>query len=50
MIPNSLILIVLILVVVLFFWGTYKTLKTGDRRYAFALLPFIVLLFVMFFI
>ena len=47
---NIVILILFILIVGLFFWGTYKTVKTGDRRYAFALLPFIVLLFVMFFI
>jgi len=46
---NMLILVLFILIIVLFFWGTYKTVKTGDRRYAFALLPFIVLLFVMFF-
>lgn len=47
---NLVILLIILSVIVLFFWGTYKTLKTGDRRYAFALLPFIVVLFVMFFI
>jgi len=46
---NIVILVLFILIIVLFFWGTYKTVTTGDRRYSFALLPFIVLLFVMFF-
>jgi len=46
---NIVVLVLFLLIIVLFFWGTYKSVSTGDRRYAFALLPFIVLLFVMFF-
>ena len=40
----------LLIIVGLFFWGIYKAVKTQKLVYAFALLPFTVLLFVMFFI
>jgi len=34
----------------LFFWGIYKAVKTQKTIYTVALLPFVLLLFVMFFI
>ncbi len=40
----------LIAVVALFFWGIYKAVKTQKLVYALALLPFVALLFGMFFI
>ena len=40
----------LFLVVGLFFWGIYKAVKTQKLVYALALLPFTILLFMMFFI
>ncbi len=40
----------LLFVIVLFFWGVYKAVKTQKLIYALALLPFVVLLFWMFFI
>jgi len=40
----------LLLVVGLFFWGIYKAVKTQKLVYALALLPFTILLFMMFFI
>jgi len=40
----------LLAVIGLFFWGIYKAVKTQNKQYAWALLPFVLLLFVMFFI
>ncbi len=40
----------LIVIVILFFWGVYKAVKTQKLIYALALLPFTALLFWMFFI
>ena len=40
----------LIVIVLLFFWGVYKAVKTQRLVYTLALLPFTVLLFWMFFI
>jgi len=40
----------LIIVITLFFWGVYKAVKTQKLIYTLAFLPFIVLLFWMFFI
>jgi hypothetical protein len=40
----------LIVIIVLFFWGIYKAVKTQKLVYTLALLPFTVLLFWMFFI
>ena len=40
----------LLLVVGLFFWGIYKAVKTQKLVYALALLPFTILLLMMFFI
>ena len=34
----------------LFFWSIYKTLKTKQNKYAWGMLPFIVSLFVLFFV
>jgi len=39
-----------IVVIVLFFWGIYKAIKTQKTVYALAMLPFILLLVGMFFI
>ena len=36
--------------IVLFFWGIYKAVRTQKLVYALALLPFVILLFGMFFI
>jgi len=36
-------------VIVLFFWGIYKAVRTQKLIYALALLPFTILLFWMFF-
>ncbi len=49
-IPPSVALGGLMFVIGLFFWGIYKAVKTQDKKYALALLPFVLLLFVMFFI
>ena len=38
------------LIIVLFFWGIYKAIKTQKLIYAWALAPFAALLFWMFFI
>ena len=38
-----------IIVVILFFWGIYKAVKTQELIYALALLPFMFLLTWMFF-
>ena len=40
----------LIIIIGLFFWGIYKAVKTQKKIYAAALLPFVLLLLVMFFI
>jgi len=47
--PSSLVLGGLLAVIILFFWGIYKAVKTQNKHYAWALLPFVVLLFVLFF-
>ncbi len=49
-IPASVALSGLIITIGLFFWGIYKAVKTQKTIYAVALLPFVLLLFVMFFI
>jgi len=49
MVPSSVILGGFIAAIVLFFWGIYKAVKTQNKQYAWALLPFVVLLFVLFF-
>ena len=40
----------LIVIIALFFWGVYKAVKTQKLVYTLALLPFVGLLFWMFFI
>lgn len=40
----------LIVIIILFFWGVYKAVKTQKLVYMLALLPFTALLFWMFFI
>jgi len=49
-IPPYVALSVFIIVVVLFFWGVYKAVQTNKTIYALAMLPFVILLFWMFFI
>jgi hypothetical protein len=49
-VPPSVALGGLLAIVGLFFWGIYKAVKTQDKKYAWALLPFVLLLFIMFFI
>jgi len=39
-----------IIILSLFFWGIHKAIKTQKTVYTLAMLPFVVLLFVMFFI
>jgi hypothetical protein len=43
-------LLLFIVTVGLFFWGVYKAVKTQKNIYAWALLPFILLMLGMFFI
>jgi len=40
----------MLVIVGLFFWGIYKAVKTQRTIYTIALLPFVILLFWMFFI
>jgi hypothetical protein len=47
-VPSSVILGGALASIGLFFWGIYKAVKTQDKKYAWALLPFILLLFVLF--
>jgi len=49
-IPPYAALIGLIIIIGFFFWGIYKAVKTQKKIYAVALLPFALLLLVMFFI
>jgi len=46
-IPNSLLLLLFLLTVTLFFWGIYKALKTQKSLYALAMLPFLLLIAAM---
>jgi hypothetical protein len=49
-IPPSAALFAFVAVVGLFFWGIYKAVKTQKTIYTLALLPFVILIFWMFFI
>ncbi len=49
-IPPYIVLSGFIIIVGLFFWGVYKAVKTQKTIYALAMLPFALLLIVMFFI
>ena len=48
--PAYAIISAVIVVIVLFFWGVFKAVQTQRLIYTLALLPFIALLFWMFFI
>jgi len=48
-IPPFLALILFIVIIGLFFWGVYKTVKTQKKIYLFAMFPFVLLLSVMFY-
>ncbi len=48
-ISSNLILAASLAVIILFFWGIYKAVRTQKLVYALALLPFVILLFGMFF-
>jgi hypothetical protein len=47
---NILIISYFILSVVLFFWAIHKAIKTQKNMYALGMLPFVLFLFVIFFI
>jgi len=49
-IPAYAALSALLIIIGLFFWGIYKAVKTQNKIYAIALLPFVILLAWMFFI
>jgi len=49
-IPAPAMLGILAFVIITFFWGIYKAVKTQKLIYAWALAPFVALLFWMFFI
>jgi len=49
-IPAYVMLVAFLVVIVLFFWGIYKAIKTQKRIYTLALLPFVGLIAWMFFI
>jgi hypothetical protein len=49
-IPAYAIVALFLVVIVLFFWGIYKAMKTQKRVYTLALLPFVGLIAWMFFI
>ena len=49
-IPAYAIVALFSVVIVLFFWGIYKAMKTQKRVYTLALLPFVGLIAWMFFI
>jgi hypothetical protein len=45
---NTIFLVMLVGSILLFFWGIYKALKTAQNKYAWAMLPFFVLMGFMF--
>ena len=47
---NSVVLILFIISVILFFWGVHKAAKTQKKIYLLAFTPFILLIIGMFFI
>jgi hypothetical protein len=49
-ISPTLALVLFLLVLLLFFWGVYKAVKTQKTLYTLAMLPFVLLLVLMFFI
>jgi len=48
-IPSSVIVGGALLSIVLFFWGIYKAVRTQNKHYAWALMPFMLLLAFLFF-
>ncbi|MBA1420710.1 MAG: hypothetical protein FAF03_07635 [Epsilonproteobacteria bacterium] len=46
--PNSLFLILILVSIILFFWGIVKAIKTQKNKYAWAMLPFFIMMGVMF--
>jgi len=48
--PSTLLVGGAVATIFLFFWGIYKAVRTQDIKYAWALLPFILLLTFMFFL
>ncbi len=48
MISNGMLLLIFLITIVLFFWGTYKALKTQKSLYMLAMLPFLVMITIMF--
>jgi len=45
---NIIFLVILVVSILLFFWGIYKALKTQHNKYAWAMLPFFILMSFMF--
>ena len=41
-------LLIFIVTIILFFWGTYKALKSQKSLYMLAMLPFLLMITVMF--
>ncbi len=48
MISNGMLLLIFLITIVLFFWGAYKALKTQKSLYMLAMLPFLVMITIMF--
>jgi len=42
--PNSLFIVILIVSIILFFWGIVKSVKTQKNIYALAMLPFFLIM------
>jgi len=49
-IPASVLVGGALLSIVLFFWGIYKAVRTQNKHYAWALLPFMLLIAFLFFL
>jgi len=49
-IPSSVLVGGALLSIVLFFWGIYKAVRTQNKQYAWALLPFMLLITFLFFL
>lgn len=47
---NGTLLIIFLVATLLFFWGSFKALKTQKKRYLLAMIPMGVLIVAMFFI
>ena len=48
MISNGMLLLIFLITIALFFWGTYKAIKSQKSLYMLAMLPFLLMIAVMF--